>query len=139
MDLPLRLTVVMLVISLSVPMALSVMEEQESAAAKQAMDRGAQGIINAAIAVHYGGTGSMRSLTSDLPSGCMLEVGGPEGSLESLSIRCYYKGEMLSIRYLDTHSLPLITEHTLCMEGRTAIVLHSVALMDGSGVEVKVR
>jgi len=139
MDLPLRLTVVMLVISLTVPMALSVMQEQESAAAKQALERSAQGIINAAITVHYGGTGSMRSLTVDLPSGCMLEIGGPEGSTESYSIRCYFHGNLISIRYLEAHNLPLVSKDPLCIEGFTAIILESVAAFNGGAVEVSVR
>lgn len=138
-DLPLRLTVVVLIVSLTTPVALAVMEEQEIETARTAMDRSASSIMNAAIATHYGGEGSFRTLELHLPPGCTLEVGGEAGSVESLSIRCYYEGRLLGTRYMESHSISLLTDTPLTLEGDPVLVLQSLQRDEQATVGLSVR
>lgn len=138
LDLPLRLILVLLVISLSAPVAISALEDMEEGAAGAAMEAAARRIMNVAAELHYGGCESTQGLSLSLPSDCRMEIGGDAGTPDAMSIRCYYRDKMISTCYVEGQMLMLIGDSTLGLEGDFTLRLRSTFALDYPAVEVTV-
>jgi len=108
-DLPVKLMVVVLILSLSVPVLAGAMEHGEANNATSAMNCEIDRMFNAAAAVHYSGIGSSRTVSISLPDGCEIEIPGGGGA-GSYSVKTMYKGDQTSVRYMDRPPVRFITD-----------------------------
>ena len=134
MDLPIRLMVVFLLLSISVPLVANAMEQNEEDTKGTAMEHEIGRLYDSIIVVYYTGTGSSRTVSITVPNGCEMYVGG-EG-IEAFSIRSSFKGSPGPARYMETPTVELISNETL-YEGKHNLVLLSVIKDGKAAVEVK--
>ena len=111
-DLPVKLMVVVLIISVSVPLLTNAMERGEMNNATSAMNSDIDKIFNAAAAIHYSGAGASRTVSLNIPEGCEIVIPGGEGS-DSYSVITFYKGNQTSIRYMDRPPVRFVTDVTI--------------------------
>jgi len=100
MDLPIKLMVVVLLISLSLPMLTDAMERGESNNASLIMNNDVNEIFNAVAAVHYSGIGCSRTVSLTIPDGCEISIPGGSGS-DGYSVKMSFKGRDTGTRYMD--------------------------------------
>ena len=134
MSLPIKLMVIMIVVSISLPILTGVMEDSERDMADAEMGQEADRFMNAAVLAHHSGNGSSRTVTIDLPEGCELAVGG-DGS-DAFCVRSIFGGEVVSKRYFETPVL-MITE-AMTFTGKVSLKLTSVDTGSVPGIEVTV-
>jgi len=105
--LPLKLMIVALLVSLTLPVALTSLQGFSERLVSTAIESELDELEGAAISTFLGGPGSVRVVEMDIhmvSSGGSIELGGPRGTLESHSIR-FCEGDLQIIRYVD--GLPL--------------------------------
>jgi hypothetical protein len=135
-DLPVKLMVVVLIISLSVPLLVTSVERGESNNATSAMNSEVDKIFNAVAAVHYSGTGSSRTVSVTIPDGCEIVIPGGNGS-DAYSVITRYKSNETGVRYMDQPPVRFIA-HNLVITG-SCLLLISGHVIDGqSAVRVSV-
>ena len=133
-DLPVKLMVVILVVSLSVPLLTDAMARGESDNAVSAMNAEIDKIINAAAAVHYSGTDSSRTVSLSIPDGCGIVIPGGSGS-DSYSLKMMYKGKETGTRYMDRPPVKFITDG-MTLTGTCLLLITSDAVDGHSAVRV---
>jgi len=136
MDLPVKLMIVILIISLSVPMLTGAMERGESNNATAAMNSEVSRMFNAAAAVHYSGIGSSRTLSVSIPEGCEIVIAGGEGS-DAYSVRTLFKGDQTGIRYMDKPPVRFITDN-LVISGSCLLLITSEVKDNYPAVRVEI-
>jgi hypothetical protein len=99
-DLPVKLMVIVLIISVSVPLLANAMERGEANNASSAMNAEVDRIFNAVAAVHYSGTESSRTVSISLPDGCEIFIPGGDGS-DAYLVKMFFKGKQTGMRYMD--------------------------------------
>lgn len=125
LDLPLRLMVVFLVISITTPMALGVVEAQQEEKARQAMDNCATSILNNIIATHYNGHGSYRSMEIILPPDCSISLGGEPSSVQSFTMVYLYKDQPIGQKNMDVMVIPMISVDSLVLSSGSVLEIIS--------------
>ena len=108
-DLPVKLMVIVLILSISVPMVANAMENGERSNAAAAMDSETDRIFNAVAAVHYSGIGSTRTVSVNIPEGCEIMIPGGSGS-DAYSLIMSFKGHQTSVRYMDRPPVMFMTD-----------------------------
>ena len=134
MDLPIKLLIVMIIITISIPILTGALEDNQERMADSEMHQEASKLKNSAMLAHYSGNGSTRTVDIDLPAGCEIMIGG-EGS-DAYSIRSLYKGKLTSTVYFEKPILKINTEMTL--SGRMSLILKSIEADSASEIEVAV-
>lgn len=99
-DLPVKLMVVVLIISISVPLLTDAVERGEADNASYAMNSEIERIFKAVAAVHYSGIGSSRTVSVSIPDGCGITIPGGDGS-DGYSVKMSFKGHDLGTRFMD--------------------------------------
>jgi len=133
MDLPIRLMVVFLLLSISVPLVANAMEQNKENTMEAVMEHEIGRLYDSIIIVYYSGTGSSRTVSINIPSGCEMYIGG-DGS-NSYSIRSSFKGSSGPSRYMETPNVELLSGETL-YEGRHDLSLLSVMKDGKAAVEI---
>jgi len=127
MDLPIKLMVVFLLLSISVPLVANAMEKSQEDTMGTAMEHEIGRLYDSIIMVYYSGTGSSKTISINIPGGCEMYIGG-EGS-DSYSIRSSFKGSTGPTRYMERPGIELLCNETL-YEGRHDLNVLSV-IKDG--------
>lgn len=108
MDLPIRLMVVVIVLSVSVPLIADAAEINEKSMMTADMNREIGVLMNAVSAVHYSGIGSSRTVDIDLPAGCEMTIGGPDTA--AYSVRMFFNGEHTATAYFEKPAVMIFGE-----------------------------
>jgi hypothetical protein len=133
-DLPVKLMVIVLILSVSVPLLADAMERGESDNATYAMNSEVDRIFNAVAAVHYSGIGSSRTVSVNIPSGCEIAIPGGGGS-DGYSVKTFFKGDQTSVRYMERPPVRFLTDG-VTITG-SCLLLITCEIIDGiSGVRV---
>ena len=134
MSLPVKLMVIMILISLSIPILTNALNDNQESMAGAEMSHEAEKFKNAAVLAHYSGNGCSRTVEIDLPSGCEMSVGGNGG--DAYSIRLIYNGEKISTEYFDRPALMI--EQEMTFTGMMMLKLTSVDIGNHHAIEVTV-
>jgi hypothetical protein len=135
-DLPVKLMVVVLIVSISVPLLANAMERGEQNNAGHAMDGEIDKIFNATAAVHYSGAGSSRTVSVSVPDGCELIIPGGNGS-DGYSIKMTFKGKDAGTRYMDRPPVKFLTKNVK-ISGSCMLLITSEFINGYSAVRVDV-
>ena len=134
MDLPIKLMVIMIVITVSVPLLTDALDDNQEKLAYAEMQQEVSKIMNAAVLAHYSGNGSARTVEVELPAGCEISIGG-EGS-DAYSMRSMYNGKVVSTDYFER---PVIkVENNIVVAGHVTLMLRNIDCGNVSGMEVTV-
>ena len=90
MSMPIKLLIILVILSLSIPIIYSAMEFNQESMMDVRMDKECDKIIGCVREIYYSGTGSIRTIDTELPQGCELVIGGNDG--DAYWIRSYYDG-----------------------------------------------
>lgn len=134
MSLPIRLMVVMIVVSVSLPILMNALDDSQESMAGAEMEKESEKFKNAAVLAHYSGNGCSRTVELELPSGCEMSVGGEGG--DAYSIRMFYNGDLVSVDYFDKPTLKIDEE--LSFSGHLKLKLTSVDTGGVPGMTVTV-
>ena len=128
--LPLRLMLVALLISLTVPTMLSIMGSTSTELSSQEMAEVAEDLARTMEEMAEAGPGNVRVIdVPSLPAGMGLFIGGADGSVESMRISWRSDGTVLGSRYLD--SVSVITACGGPIEVSSGDTLHLTYSSDG--------
>ena len=133
MDLPIRLMVVFLLLSISVPLIANAIEQSEENTMETAMEHEIGRLYDSIIIVYYSGTGSSRTVSVNVPVGCEMYIGGDDSN--AYSIRSSFKGSIGPSRYMETPNVELLSDITL-YEGKHDLYLSSVMKDGRSAMEI---
>ena len=134
-DLPVRLMVVFLILSISMPVLIGLTEQSKENSAAAEMERELGRLHDAVSKTHYSGIGSTRTVTLTIPDNCTVEIGGTNG--DAYSIRGSYDGTVVITRYMERPSVVLICDDVL-VSGKHTLVITSLLLDGKAAAEVKV-
>lgn len=139
LDLPLRLMVVFLLISITTPIAMGVVESQQEEKALQSMENRAICILNNIIATHYNGNGSYRSMEIKLPEDCSISLGGEYNSIQSIRMVYFYKEQPIGQKNMDVMVVPMISANTLLLCDGSILEMESCQASKNSYVMVSLK
>lgn len=111
MDLPVRLMVVFLILSISVPVLMDTLEQNETRTLATTVENEFSRFADAVSIAHYSGIGSVRTVVLNVPDGCIVSIGGEEH--DQYSIRAVHNGTILHVRYMELPPVILIFEGDL--------------------------
>lgn len=103
LDLPIRIAVVLAVLTVSLPLVGSALEHNEEMTAAAALEEQIGRITNAAAIVYFSGNGSCRTVDLDIPAGCTVSAGGSGG--EAYSVRGAVGDKTVCTGYMDRPSV----------------------------------
>jgi hypothetical protein len=135
-DLPVKLMVVVLIVSLSIPLLANAMEKGERNNAGYAMNGEVDRIFSAVAAVHYSGEGASRTVSVNIPDGCELIIPGGNGS-DGYVIKMTFKGKDAGIRYMDRPPVKFLTDR-VTISGSCMLLITSEFVNGGSAVRVDI-
>jgi len=135
-DMPIKLMVVVLVISLSLPLLADAVERGESKNATLVMNGEVNEIFNAVAAVHYSGIGSSRTVSITIPDGCEISIPGGSGSA-GYCVKMTFKGRETGIRYMERPPVQFVTDN-LVLSGSVMLLITSCTVNGGPAVSVNV-
>ena len=98
-DLPIKLLVISIVLSVSVPIVMGAAETGERSMDLAQMENEAGRIGNAVASVYYSDNGYERCVDVDVPQGCSMVIGG-EGK-ESYGIHLYRSSERVGTYWME--------------------------------------
>ena len=136
LDLPLRLMVVFLVVSITTPIAVGVVEAQEEEKALHAMEGCGTRISNNIVATHYNGDGSYRSMEIHLPQDCSISLGGELRSIQSFTMVYMYKGQPIGQKNIDVMAVPMVSINALMLYDGSILEMESSQKTEGNFVTV---
>ena len=101
--LPLRLMIVALLVSLTLPLLLSSMEQAASGMAERRLGQEAEDLVRSIEGLAAAGPGNVRfmDVATDLPYGSEIRLGGGTGTGESARVSWYMDGAEVGRRYLE--------------------------------------
>jgi len=126
--------VVFLILSISVPVLIGVMEQNKENSAAAEMERELGRFHDAVSKTHYSGIGSTRTVTLTIPDNCTVEMGGTYG--DAYSMRGSYNGTVVVKRYMERPAVILIFDGVL-ESGKHTLVITSLLLDGKAAAEVK--
>lgn len=111
---PLKLMLIGLMVSLSLPAVIGSLDSYEESVAKTSLRTSAEELAAAATEVFVAGEGNVRTLTVEFsPSASRgdgrIEVGGPLSGAASLGVRCMYGGAVFHTAYMSDPPVRLVT------------------------------
>ncbi len=122
--LPLKLLIVLLLISLSSPLVYESLHCHERTVAVENLKTLSERIRSVVLSAYVSGPGNVRTIDASIPASvdgeqAMIEIGGSEGTLESLSIRAWIGEQKVSALYLQDPPV------RMCSEYGDALTIHS--------------
>ncbi len=135
--LPLKLLIVSLLMSISVPVVLENLAEYGRKVDLAALKSEASEIKRVAQTVFEAGPGNSRILSIDLPTSSSISLGGVDGS-DSFSIGCFYHKEKVATEWLDSAFHLVCRDGTLRVSGHCRLILSSIQTNEGVEVRVEV-
>ena len=129
MDLPIKLMVAVILVSLSVPVIIQGLDASETGMDKVQMENESSKIANSITNVYYSLTGSERTVEIEVPQGCHIVLGG-DGN-DSFGIHMYRNDSPLGTYWLEK---PIIG-----FDGITSISGKTTIVISIENSEVKVR
>jgi len=135
-DLPVKLMLIVIIVSLSVPILAGAMERGEVNGAVSAMNSETDRLFNSAAAVHYSGIGSSRTVHMNIPDGCELVIPGGNGS-EGYSVKMFFKGSDVGTRYMDRPPVIFISDGTI-ISGSCVLLITSDIQNGSAAVRVTI-
>lgn len=106
--LPIKLLLVSIVLTISLPMIVDVMESNQDAVEMEKMETEADRITRAITSVYYSMYGATKRVEIDVPEGCMMVLGG-QGD-DAYSIRMFSGDDVLSTRWMEKPIVPFRKE-----------------------------
>lgn len=97
--LPIKLLIITIILSLSLPMISEALESNEDDVNTELMESESRRIANAATSVYYSMNGATRMVEIDVPEGCSMVLGG-EGN-GAYAIHMYCGGELTSEHWME--------------------------------------
>lgn len=125
--LPLKLLLVALLISLSLPVVASTMDDYRTNVEEAALGAEVSRLASSISEVHAAGEGNVRFITAGVPAGDVaIEIGG-EG-IDAMSVRGVVAGHVVRTMYLDDPPVRVITGTggTMTMGESTSIRLECI-------------
>lgn len=110
-DLPIKLVVIMVILSISVPIVMQAADNSQKSMMNDEMEQEIERIKDASAVVYYSGSGSSRILEIKLPDECEISLGG-DGE-DAYSLRSIYDGEIVSTTYFEKPPIPVKDKITL--------------------------
>ena len=132
-SLPIRLMVVFLILAISTPALMNVLEENERTSSMTVMDREFSRFTDSVAKTHYSGINTTRTFSITVPDDCEVIIGG-HGS-DEYSIRAVYKGDVVMTRYMEQPPVVLISDLVLD-PGEYELTMRSVLHQGRGAVEV---
>lgn len=130
MDLPVKLMITVILISLSIPVITQGLETSETGMDRVQMENESSRIANSITTVYYSLSGTEKTVELDIPKGCHIELGG-EGD-RSFGIHMYRNDTQLGTYWLEK---PIISfEEKTSVSGKASITVS----VENSEVQVKV-
>ncbi len=126
---PIKLLIVMVILTISIPIVHNALEINEESMMGTKMDRECDRITDCVRDIYYSGIGSVKTVEIDLPQGCELVIGGK--GADAYCIASYFEGKRLSTTYMDGPVVRFADE--LYVSGDTRLRM-GVALVDGEYV-----
>lgn len=134
LGMPVRLTAVFLVLSLSIPLIANSMENTKTDMAAIELDNEISRIVDAASIVYFSGKGASKTVSVDVPEGCEIALGYESG--DEYRIKGYRNGSKIAEVCLESPAFPIIGG--LLLSGNCDVVLKNVDVYGGGhGVEVR--
>ena len=134
-SLPIRLMVVFLILAISTPALINVLEENERTSSISVLDHEFSRFTDSVAKAHYSGTYSMKTITLNIPENCEVFIGG-DGS-DAYSIRGTYNGEEVLTRYMEQPAVMFI--NSLKLEpGSHELTIRSVTHSGKGAAEVMI-
>jgi len=132
-SLPIRLMVVFLILAISTPALMNVLDENERTSSISVLDHEFSRFTDSVAKAHYSGINSMKTITLNIPENCEVLIGG-DGS-DAYSVRGMYNGEIVLTRYMEQP--PVFFTSTLKLEpGKNEMMINSVLHNGRGAVEV---
>lgn len=129
-DLPIKLLVISIILSISIPIVTSSLESSMDGMESSQMNEECQRIANSATSAYYSTIGAERYLDVDIPAGCSLVLGG-EG-VEAYAIHMYRGSEEVSKHWMEKPMIPF--KEVDCIEGKVSLRISA----DTDGIEVTI-
>lgn len=126
---PIKLLIVMVILTISIPIVHDALEINEESMMRTKMDRECDRITDCVRDVYYSGIGSVRTVDIGLPQGCELVIGG--NGADAYRMASYFEGKRLSTAYMDEPVVRFANE--LSVSGDTRLRI-SVGFDDGGYV-----
>ena len=127
LGMPFRIAISLMVIALMIPAVVSVSHDMDMAVDEAEGVSLAEQVAEATTRAYFSGVGSAVSLSMDIPSGRVLEIGG-EGA-DSYSIRIYSDGRLLGRVVIDNPPIRMLCPETK-VEGEAELLFEAV-MQDG--------
>lgn len=127
LGMPFRIMVSLTVIGLMLPAVLVATQGLEDAAEETEMDAFAEAVADKATRAYLAGKGSTVSMTTDIPFGKAIGIGG--SGADAYSVRMYSEGELIGRHYLDNPVFRIVCDDTL-ITGESDIVFRT-SVVDG--------
>ena len=125
---PIRLTAVFIVLTLSIPLLANSMERTETDMAAAELGNEMGRVVDAASVVYFSGSGSSKTIVVDVPPGCEIRMGDHSG--DRYRMGGYRNGMKIAEACIESPTFPIFGGATLT--GCCEIVLRNA----GAGVEV---
>ncbi|MBO7205602.1 MAG: hypothetical protein J6V08_04200 [Candidatus Methanomethylophilaceae archaeon] len=97
--LPIKLLIITILVTISIPMISDVMESTEDTMNTRIMEDESDKISNAVRSVYYSMNGARKVVEIDVPDGCRMILGG-DGD-DAYAIHMYCGGELMSQRWME--------------------------------------
>lgn len=127
-DLPIKLLIISVILSVSLPIIADSLDSSRSGMDMTQMESESQRIAGAAASVYYSSEGSGRYLDLEIPEGCILVLGG-KGE-ESFAIHMYRGSEEIGKYWMEKPMIPF--KETIRLEGCVYVCISA----DGTGITV---
>lgn len=122
MELPIKLMVVMILLTVSLPIISNAVENNETDMMTAEAEQEAGRIISSMSSAHYSGIGTSVTVNVDLPAGSEIHIGG-SGS-DAYSLRIVWNGNVTSTHYFEKPVIKITNETTVT--GHCTLMLTSV-------------
>ncbi len=122
LDLPIRLLVVMILLTISLPIIANAVDMNEDSMMMSEMEQESGKLFDAVRMAHFSGIGSSRCVNISLPAGCEIKLGG-SGS-DAFAVHTLYEGKELNTKYLESPAIRFSDEMTLT--GECSLIITSI-------------
>ena len=128
--LPVKLLVISVILTVSIPIVSSSLDSGMSEMDRNQMDSEAQRISNAVSGAYYSSIGDSKYIETDVPSGCTMVLGG-DGQ-DSYAIHMYRGLEEIGKHWMEKPMIPF--KSITILEGHAMLRISA----DTTGIEVEI-
>ena len=128
--LPVKLLVISVILTVSIPIVSSSLDSGMSEMDRNQMDSEAQRIANAISGAYYSSIGDCKYIETDIPSGCTMVLGG-DGQ-DSYAIHLYRGSDEIGKHWMEKPMIPF--KSMVILEGHATLRISA----DTTGIEVEI-